>query len=230
MKYCPTNYYAYTLTNECRVDCPFWRYYADNTTWKCVLKCPSDPDYYSDWSTKSCVISCPPGTFAENYTRMCISSISCVTPMVADPINNRCVTRCTIDPMYFAMPDTKLCGPLCFNNLFADNTTGLCVPGCPAPYFGVNNIANFKCVQFCPPSQYKHTTSRLCKVSCPSGTFADPTTMSCVSVCPGIYYGRISDTTCVSDCSPLYRDDISKHCVSTCPTNYTANNNSMSCT
>ena len=71
--------------------------------------------------------------------------------MVADPTTNRCVARCSTDPMYFAMPDTKLCGPDCFDDLFADNTTGLCVTICPAPYYGVNSTTYYTCVQYCPP-------------------------------------------------------------------------------
>lgn len=156
MKYCPTDYYAYTRTNECVQYCAHWRFYADNTTWKCVTECPSDPDYYADYASRTCVRRCPPNKFASNnsvttsVTRMCVLSQDCMGSRVADPINSRCNPRCTIDPMYYAMPNTKLCGPDCFAGLFADNSTGLCVRVCPAPYFGVNSTTYFKCVQYCP--------------------------------------------------------------------------------
>lgn len=133
---------------------------------------------------------------------------------MADPVDNRCLPRCTSDPMYFAMPRTKLCGPNCFDGLFADNTTGLCVIQCPAPYFGDNSSSSyFTCVQYCPNNQFKLTIGRICVSICPDGLFGDNLTMSCVPVCPDNYYGRQLDNICVLECSPIYRDDISKQCV-----------------
>ena len=122
----------------------------------CVTNCPSDPDYYGDYISKTCVLRCPNDTFASynavgtSTPRACVLSISCVGSMVADPVTGRCLSRCTTDPMYFAMNSTKLCGPVCINGSFADNTTGRCVAICPSPYFGVNSTLNFACVQYCP--------------------------------------------------------------------------------
>ena len=33
--------------------------FADNSTWKCVLRCPSNPALYGDTTTQICVINCP---------------------------------------------------------------------------------------------------------------------------------------------------------------------------
>lgn len=197
--------------------------------------CPTVPDYYGHYESRTCVIRCPDGRYASNNSvttstsRLCVMSKDCVGLLVADPINNRCNPRCTLDPMYFAMPKTKLCGPNCFEGRFADNTTGLCVTICPAPYFGVNSTVYFTCVQYCPSDEYKLTPGRMCVANCPTGYFADNLTMSCVQVCPDDSYGRLSDNTCVQDCYPQYRDDLSKQCKSTCPPHYTASNNSYMC-
>ena len=155
-----------------------------------MTECPSDPDYYAHYNSRTCVLRCPDGWFASNnsvttsVTRYCAQSNRCVSPKVADPIFNRCSPRCTIDPMFYAMPDTKLCGPDCFSGLFADNTTGLCVTICPSPYFGVNSTPHFTCVQYCPTDQFKLTPGRMCVAQCPEGLFSDNLTMSCVSECP----------------------------------------------
>lgn len=174
VKYCPKDYYAYTLTNECTPNCSHWRYFRNNISWMCVTNCPSDPDYYGDYGSKQCVLRCPPATFAAynavntSSARVCVLSTSCPGSMVADPVNARCLSRCTLDPMYFAMNTTKLCGPVCVNSTFADNTTGLCVAICPSPYFGVNlTVANFVCVQYCPAAEYKLTSERMCVAVCP---------------------------------------------------------------
>lgn len=100
------------------------------------------------------------------------------------------------------MPETKICGPDCFNGLFADNTTGLCVQICPQPYYGVNSSTYFYCTQYCPPNQFKYDNLTMCVANCPDGFFADNLTMSCVTECPDYYYGRTSDNICVLNCTP----------------------------
>ena len=52
-----------------------------------------------------------------------MAAINCNNQTVADPFSGRCIDRCPSHPMYFVMPETNLCGPLCFDGLFADNST-----------------------------------------------------------------------------------------------------------
>ena len=85
---------------------------------------------------------------------------NCQNETVADPFSRRCLERCPSNPMYFVMPDTNLCGPECFDGLFADNTTNECVESCPSPYYGVNSITYFVCVQYCPPDEYMYDNER----------------------------------------------------------------------
>ena len=112
--------------------------------------------------------------------------------------------------MYFLMPKTNLCGPDCFDGLFADNTTNECVEICPSPYYGVNSITYYICVQYCPADEYKYDEERMCVSDCPDGYFADNLTMSCVTVCPDDYYGNKGNNTCMQECDPLFADDVSK--------------------
>ena len=81
-----------TVSNDkkCVVGCPA-NYYADNSTWTCVSRCPTYPSYYADLSSRiclsncrvdqdhfaedinrTCVGQCPDGTFADIYTRRCL--------------------------------------------------------------------------------------------------------------------------------------------------------------
>ena len=54
--------------------------------------------------------------------------------------------------MYFVMPNTNVCGPVCTagSGLFAYNDTNECRQDCPAPYYGVNSTTNYICVEYCP--------------------------------------------------------------------------------
>lgn len=61
---CPANYYASPIDRVCYIggSCPTTpvRYYADDTTGKCVTSCPSG--YFADSTNGRCVIYCSSST------------------------------------------------------------------------------------------------------------------------------------------------------------------------
>lgn len=134
------------------------------------------PDYYSDALNQKCVKNCTPGTFADWDSRHCVDALNCTGNKVADPLTYRCIDQCSKIPMYFAMPSTNVCGPVCIDGLFAHNDTNKCIESCPAPYFGVNSSSNYYCIEYCPSNEFKFINSssnfRICVSGCPEGYFA----------------------------------------------------------
>jgi len=64
---------------------------ADNSTNRCVLQCPTDPDYYAD--SHVCVFYCTtPNTFADPNGRICISRCTNFSTYTqyGDPRTGRC--------------------------------------------------------------------------------------------------------------------------------------------
>jgi hypothetical protein len=65
---CPATYYAHTVGRKCQTSCN-GSYLMDNSTWRCVTICPSNPSLFADWTTSTCVSYCPATYFADNSTR-----------------------------------------------------------------------------------------------------------------------------------------------------------------
>lgn len=97
-------------------------------------------------------------------------------------------------------------------NTFADPTTKLCVPFCPATYYA--GLTTRTCVQTCPSSVEEHgtfgnnetrTCSEVCNLLNGSITYADPQTVNryCVLQCsqsPLTAFADPSTATCVPKC------------------------------
>ncbi len=64
---------------------------ADNSTNKCVFRCPDKPDYYAD--NNVCVYYCTTtGYFADPDTRTCVARCPNLTANTyGDPTTGRCV-------------------------------------------------------------------------------------------------------------------------------------------
>lgn len=74
---CPDGYYADDTTHMCVVplDCSIVggvQYVADNSTKKCVQKCPSNVHNYADMQKYLCVAVCPTGFYGYNSTLRCV--------------------------------------------------------------------------------------------------------------------------------------------------------------
>lgn len=84
--------YSNSSAKFCRIDCPSG-WFMDNSTWTCVTGCPANPSYYADLhygkcvdkcraevdeyasdDNRTCVTVCPNGTFADNFTRRCLTN------------------------------------------------------------------------------------------------------------------------------------------------------------
>lgn len=51
------------------------KYYADDTTMRCVLDCPSYPQYYYAYDPeRTCRIDCPSSLMRDTSTLRCVSS------------------------------------------------------------------------------------------------------------------------------------------------------------
>jgi hypothetical protein len=103
---CPFNYYADNSTYLCVLLCPSTPdYYADNTSLSCVLNCPKTANWitYADPTTRKCVTECPPGYLARNDTQRCVQT--CPSGSYADPIIRICVLECTVRPHYYKHTD-----------------------------------------------------------------------------------------------------------------------------
>jgi hypothetical protein len=110
----------------CVERCPE-NYWADNSSYLCVAKCPDNPDMYADNVTKSCVYHCPQNgsywiTFADRDSRRCLTQCpdgffgvnstqrcetGCPPNEYADPIIRVCVQDCTVRPHYYKTSDGK---------------------------------------------------------------------------------------------------------------------------
>lgn len=102
-------------------------YYADNTTRRCVQKCPLNR--WADTNLSKCVETCPRHYFRNNN-------------------NQECVSNCPEDPDEYASPTSRNCTRKCPTNYYAVvNSTGfrLCVQDCH-PYGLIKNNITKKCV------------------------------------------------------------------------------------
>jgi hypothetical protein len=102
--------------------------YADRNINVCVSNCTLANEYMLD-STGICISLCPLGLLMENSTEKCEGA--CLTGF-AEPTTRYCVARCFGNPQTYGY--LGVCHYRCLNasrNLYADNSTSLCVPTCP---------------------------------------------------------------------------------------------------
>jgi hypothetical protein len=74
----------------------------DDSTRRCVLICPTNPNLFANTITKKCVTQCDNDNFSDNSTR-------------------ECVTRCNQTVGYLAYKPLKLCVLTCVNNTYAQD-------------------------------------------------------------------------------------------------------------
>jgi hypothetical protein len=74
----------------------------DDSTMRCVLICPTNPNLFANTRTNKCVAECDIDQFSDNSTR-------------------QCVTTCNQSVGYLAYKPLKLCVLTCLNNTYALN-------------------------------------------------------------------------------------------------------------
>ena len=178
---------------RCIAQCPPGSY-ADNSTWKCVPICPSNPALYGDIVARVCVINCPNSYYGDDSTRTCVP-VCATSPVV-----------------YFTYAPTHRCLQSCLYPYFGQKTgisIGTCVLAC---YLGqYKNMTTHNCeqclsvctqclsylgCQACIANYYLFNGS--CLSGCASGSGS-----SCQAACPTNFLtGMIT-----------YADDLSQSCV-----------------
>lgn len=140
-------------TYSCVMSCPSTLYpYLDASTKRCVSACPENVNFFGYLPTGTttagnCVNPCPPGYFSDNTTRTCV--LTCPSNYFAETENNTCSSSCSE-----------------INGHFADNVNHLCVPVCPysPSYDSYGDKYTRRCVTVCNVSDF---------------TYADPNTRLC---------------------------------------------------
>lgn len=254
---CPEGSYAENDTRLCLDRCPAGSYadihinacvdvcnnsipeFADPSTNRCVLKCPSVPSLYGDFQGTLKIPRCVPsclysGNYTLNTTRLCVTS--CPEPFFADSITGDCASYCQPNSNLFADNSTRNCTS-CPNVTigskvyftYADPSTMKCVFICPSvPSLYGDNFTN-ACVDRCPANSYGDNDTRLCLDICFFGvvvanrtkfTFADNSTNFCVFTCPQYSWADNHTKYCTDYCTlGTFADDSTWKCVSMCPAN-----------
>ena len=187
--------------------------FGDNSTWRCVTKCPSNPALYGDFETRICVINCPEGYYGDDYSRTCVK-------------------KCPSNPRYYAYEPTKRCLEKCLYPYFGEAAIGRCVTTC---YWGeYKNMTTHNCdtchptctscvsylgCETCILNYYLYNGTCLsggcesgvcgsssCPINYATGmiTYASPVSLLCVETCPSVYYGLNSTRYCVKNCPINY--------------------------
>lgn len=89
---------------RCLAQCPPGLF-ADNSTWRCVSRCPENPALYGDVSSAVCVINCPNDYYGDDSSRIC--TLTCpTTPAIffAYVPTHRCLENCLYP--YFGQPNS----------------------------------------------------------------------------------------------------------------------------
>jgi hypothetical protein len=182
---------------RCLARCPPGLY-ADNSTWRCVSRCPSNPALYGDVTTAVCVINCPDNYYGDDSSRGCV--LTCpLTPVIFfayDP-THRCLQNCLFP--YFGQPNSTF------------NTYGSCQTYCFTAQGQYKNLTTARCEQClvqctqcvtllgctsCISNFYLFNGS--CLTGCASGSGS-----GCVSACP---LNQVTGTI-------TYADPVSGSCV-----------------
>jgi hypothetical protein len=185
--------------------------YADRNTNQCVSNCTLANEYMLD-SQAICTNLCPLGLFMENSTKKC--QAVCTTGF-AEPTTRYCVARCFGNPQTYGY--LKVCHYRCLNsshNLYADNSTNLCVGTCPTSPEYFSDPLTGNCVLFCPDGYFAENGTRTCAATCTVG-YADNLTRKCVAVCPTSptewTYGEPTSHKCLRVCPPnMYADNTTR--------------------
>ena len=78
--------------------------------------------------------NCPDGTYADYYSKTCVSTCPAVTKQYADDSTNLCVNVCPLDPDYFGEDlndGNRKCVLSCtLSNVYADPITRTCIKYC----------------------------------------------------------------------------------------------------
>jgi len=203
VKFCPNGTFAYLKNNSCVSKCPNGSYGSTmNNT--CYDSCNLADGYYADPLNNMCVSTCFSNStyvsFADEYTRTCVTSCPSDKLTVGDKTNWKCVERCS-NLSQFADPVTGHCESICSDGYFADNSTQLCVSNCSLYSLKYGNTATKVCVDLCQNTTlYADDLTRLCvnSTSCPPGYFGLNATKVCVAICPSStdLYGDIYTKTC----------------------------------
>lgn len=104
--------------------------FADNSTWKCVLQCPSNPALYGDTTTKICVINCPDSLYGDDFSRMCVPTCPTIpTIYYSYAPTRKCYLNCLFP--YFGQPESTQptygrCETYCFLGQYKNMTTHRC--------------------------------------------------------------------------------------------------------
>ena len=209
----------------------------DSSSWRCVLKCPSNPDWYADLPNNNCIPYCPNTFFSDNSTRECVTTCNATVGYLAYTPLRKCVLVCPNNTYSYSGSCVTACPNSTAPFFYIDYTTTSCVSDCPDAYFKDDFLG--KCVQIssCSNGYYSDSTTRSCLINCTStdSTYKDTTTMSCVSHCPYGYYGDYSvanDKKCGSTCpGGWFTDNSTWTCVQICPSypSYYADSASGAC-
>lgn len=93
---CPNNYYANPNDRKCVAggSCPTspQRYFSDDTTNLCVLRCPVN--YFADSFTGRCLVYCSTNYFGDDSTGIGICVSECPINYYRDNTTRRCLRVC----------------------------------------------------------------------------------------------------------------------------------------
>jgi len=109
------------MSNLCVIYCPSsYDLYADNYTRTCVSSCPGESDTFADPIKRACVTTCSSTYFAVNSTKRC--ELSCAVGF-ADTLLRKCVSRCSLDPIFYGNSKTSTCVNSCPTDSYGNPLT-----------------------------------------------------------------------------------------------------------
>ncbi|XP_033728148.1 proprotein convertase subtilisin/kexin type 5-like [Pecten maximus] len=196
--YTCSNFNPIIFNNTCVSTCPQMYPYTENN--HCVINC-------SKWNVLSgnaCVKACPPDKYRTD---------------------THCVDSCLSEDKYGMMIwKTHVCLDRC--PAFTNINGSICHIQCPR---GLDFLSNRSCVRQCPNSmpfvyvlsrRFFHYKKPICLPFCPDRTYIDGRT--CVDRC--IMGMKIYDRRCVQQCPESHKFVHQQMCISTCPSNFVAYN------
>lgn len=219
---CATPRFADDVTRTCATGCTnitvgsvVFRYLADPFVRRCVLECNNEPISFADYGNNLCTKQCPSGSYANNYSKECVSTCPNVPNDTYSDNNSRiCMDQCL--PGEYGYQATLNCVRYCWWPYFADPTTRTCVQFCPDGYFGDNFTAT--CGPTCPTNSFADPVTHRCLARCPAlhQYFDYAGNWTCLKTCPGGYYANTDLQACVSVCNSstgMYNYPVTNQCV-----------------
>ena len=106
----PTTYFQHVngSARDCVTVCPS-RYYRDHSSYACVQLCSESLLTFADNVTGDCVAVYSDDYYGYETDRTCV--LSCTSPLFADNLTRRCVSKC--DPVYDYFGESNLPIPQC---------------------------------------------------------------------------------------------------------------------